>query len=166
MNQCLQVCCSFVLRKDNNNISNLGESVPVTKIPLPMKRDLLFDKKEHARHILFSGTKVIQTRYIGSEKVLAIIINTGNITAKGGLIRSIIYPPPVDYRFEQDSYKFIECLALIAMIGFVYTLITKVCINVVHKIYRAFRNKERARQIALMIIENIFCVYICCQVKI
>uniref|UniRef100_W8BUZ9 Cation-transporting ATPase n=1 Tax=Ceratitis capitata TaxID=7213 RepID=W8BUZ9_CERCA len=107
-----------------------GESVPVTKIPLPMKRDLLFDKKEHARHILFSGTKVIQTRYIGSEKVLAIIINTGNITAKGGLIRSIIYPPPVDYRFEQDSYKFIECLALIAMIGFVYTLITKILRNI------------------------------------
>lgn len=94
-----------------------------------MKRDLIFDKKDHARHTLFSGTKVIQTRYIGSEKVLAIVINTGNITAKGGLIRSILYPPPVDYKFEQDSYKFIECLGLIAMIGFIYTLVTKVCIK-------------------------------------
>ncbi|XP_036234202.1 polyamine-transporting ATPase 13A3 isoform X2 [Bactrocera oleae] len=103
-----------------------GESVPVTKTPLPMKRDLIYDKKEHARHTLFCGTKVIQTRYIGSEKVLAIVINTGNITAKGGLIRSILYPPPIDYKFEQDSYKFIECLGLIALIGFIYTLITKV----------------------------------------
>ncbi|XP_075167305.1 polyamine-transporting ATPase anne boleyn isoform X2 [Haematobia irritans] len=103
-----------------------GESVPVTKTPLPSKRDVIFDKKEHARHTLFCGTKVIQTRYIGSEKVLAIVINTGNITAKGGLIRSILYPPPVDYKFEQDSYKFIEFLGVIALIGFVYTLVSKI----------------------------------------
>ncbi|XP_055922264.1 polyamine-transporting ATPase 13A3 isoform X2 [Eupeodes corollae] len=103
-----------------------GESVPVTKTPLPIKRDLIFEKKEHSRHTLFCGTKCIQTRYIGSEKVLAIVINTGNITAKGELIRSILYPPPVDYKFEQDSYKFIALLGLIAFIGFFYTLITKI----------------------------------------
>ncbi|XP_023167868.2 probable cation-transporting ATPase 13A3 isoform X2 [Drosophila hydei] len=103
-----------------------GESVPVTKTSLPMKRDVIFDKKEHARHTLFCGTKVIQTRYIGSKKVLAFVINTGNITAKGGLIRSILYPPPVDYKFEQDSYKFIQFLAIIACIGFTYTLVTKI----------------------------------------
>jgi len=45
-----------------------GESVPVTKTPLP-KRDVIFDKTEHARHTLFCGTKVIQTRYIGSKKI-------------------------------------------------------------------------------------------------
>ncbi|XP_032308045.1 polyamine-transporting ATPase 13A3 isoform X2 [Drosophila ananassae] len=103
-----------------------GESVPITKTPLPSKRDLIFDKKEHARHTLFCGTKVIQTRYIGSKKVLAFVINTGNITAKGELIRSIIYPPPVDYKFEQDSYKFIQFLAIIACFGFIYTLISKI----------------------------------------
>ncbi|XP_016944123.1 LOW QUALITY PROTEIN: polyamine-transporting ATPase 13A3 [Drosophila suzukii] len=102
-----------------------GESVPVTKTPLP-KRDVIFDKTEHARHTLFCGTKVIQTRYIGSKKVLAFVINTGNITAKGELIRSILYPPPVDYKFEQDSYKFIQFLAVIACVGFIYTLVTKI----------------------------------------
>ncbi|XP_050742833.1 polyamine-transporting ATPase 13A3 isoform X2 [Drosophila biarmipes] len=103
-----------------------GESVPVTKTPLPSKRDMIFDKTEHARHTLFCGTKVIQTRYIGSKKVLAFVINTGNITAKGELIRSILYPPPVDYKFEQDSYKFIQFLAVIACVGFIYTLVTKI----------------------------------------
>lgn len=103
-----------------------GESVPVTKTPLPCKKDLIYDTKEHARHTLFSGTKVIQTRYIGSERVLAVVVNTGNITAKGELIRSILYPPPVDYKFEQDSYKFISLLAIVAFCGFLYTVTTKV----------------------------------------
>lgn len=100
--------------------------VPVTKTPLPCIRDLIFDTREHSRHVLFSGTKVIQTRYIGTEKVLACVINTGNITAKGGLVRSILYPPPVDYKFEQDSYKFIIMLSVVAALGFTYTVISKV----------------------------------------
>lgn len=98
----------------------------MTKTPLPCRRDLIFDLKEHARHVLFCGTKVIQTRYIGTEKVLGIVINTGNITAKGGLVRSILYPPPVDYKFEQDSYKFIMLLSVAAGVGFLFTLVTKV----------------------------------------
>lgn len=58
--------------------------------------------------------------------MLAVVVNTGNITAKGGLVRSILYPPPVDYKFEQDSYKFIMLLGLAAGVGFMYTLFTKV----------------------------------------
>lgn len=102
-----------------------GESVPVTKTPLPHLPNLYYDPKEHARHTLFCGTQVIQTRYFGDEKVLAVVVRTGFTTAKGDLVRSILYPPPVDYRFETDSYKFVTLLAIIATIGFVYTVITK-----------------------------------------
>lgn len=105
-----------------------GESVPITKTPLPCIRDLIFDTKEHSRHVLFCGTRVIQTRYIGTEKVLACVINTGNITAKGGLVRSILYPPPVDYKLEQDSYKLILFLSVLAIGMAIYTFISKVCI--------------------------------------
>ncbi|KAL5289522.1 hypothetical protein ACFFRR_009558 [Megaselia abdita] len=121
--------CDAVLLSGNCIVDEAlltGESVPVTKTLLPLKRGVQFDMKEHGRHVLFSGTKVLQTRYIGSEKVLARVISIGDTTAKGSLIRSILYPPPVDYKFEQDSYKFIALLAAIAGIGFTYSLTQKI----------------------------------------
>ena len=62
----------------------LGESVPVTKTPIPhtasvdSQKETLFDIKEHSKHVLFCGTRVIQTRYYGQEKVKAVVIRTGN----------------------------------------------------------------------------------------
>lgn len=58
-------------------------------------------------------------------QVLAVVIRTGFNTSKGGLVRSIMYPPPVDFKFEQDSYKFVILLAGIASIGVIYTIVTK-----------------------------------------
>nr|XP_023026840.1 probable cation-transporting ATPase 13A3 [Leptinotarsa decemlineata] len=102
-----------------------GESVPVTKTSLP-RVQISYDPKEHGRHTLFCGTRVIQTRYFGNEKVLAIVVRTGFSTAKGSLVRSILYPPPVDFRFEKDSYRFVGFLSLVAICGVVYTVVTKI----------------------------------------
>lgn len=57
--------------------------------------------------------------------MLAVVIRTGFNTSKGGLVRSIMYPPPVDFKFEQDSYKFVMMLAVIATIGVIYTVVSK-----------------------------------------
>jgi magnesium-transporting ATPase (P-type) len=70
--------------------------------------------------------QVIQTRFYGNEKVRAVVLRTGFLTAKGSLVRSILYPPPADFKFDQDSYKFIGILAAIAAIGFLYTHVLKV----------------------------------------
>jgi len=99
----------------------------VTKTSLPNVQTKIFDQKEHSRHTLFCGTQVIQTRYFDQEKVVAVVVRTGFSTSKGNLVRSILYPPPVDFKFEHDSYKFVKLLAGIASIGFVYTILTKVC---------------------------------------
>lgn len=103
-----------------------GESVPVNKTSLPRLSDVLYDPKEDVNHTLFCGTKVIQTRFYGNEKVRAVVLRTGFLTAKGSLVRSILYPPPADFKFDQDSYKFIGILAAIAAIGFLYTLVLKI----------------------------------------
>lgn len=68
---CLMPCDAVLLT--GNCILNesmlTGESVPVTKTPIPSSKEIMYDTKEHARHTLYSGTKVIQTRYFGTEKV-------------------------------------------------------------------------------------------------
>jgi hypothetical protein len=36
-----------------------------------MRNDIFYNSREHARHTLFSGTKVVQTRFYDDEKVTA-----------------------------------------------------------------------------------------------
>jgi len=102
-----------------------GESVPVTKTPLPLRNDIIYHTKEHSRHTLFSGTKVVQTRFYDDEKVMAVVTSTGYMTAKGSLVSAIMYPPPVDFRFERDSYRFIGFLASLASFGLAYNLVSR-----------------------------------------
>lgn len=101
-----------------------GESVPVTKTSLPLCRTL-YDAKEYTYHTLYSGTTIIQTKYHGDQPVLARVIRTGFLTNRGVLIAAILYPPPADFKFDKDSYKFIGILAFIATCGFIYTVISK-----------------------------------------
>ena len=100
-----------------------GESVPITKTSLPRHPPhLLYHSKEHEKHTLRCGTKVIQTRKYRDQVVKAVVIRTGYNTTKGDLVRSILYPPPVDFQFDKDSHKFIGTLALIATAGMFYTM--------------------------------------------
>lgn len=128
-----QLLCDAVLLSGSvimNESMLTGESVPVTKTALlkASSEDVVYCNKAHEKSSLKCGTMVIQTRKAGQEQVTAVVIRTGYSTSKGDLVRSILYPPPVDFQFEKDSYKFIIILALIATVGMVYTL-TKMVID-------------------------------------
>ncbi|KAG7163306.1 cation-transporting ATPase 13A3-like 1 [Homarus americanus] len=100
-----------------------GESVPVTKTPITLSEENeIYLPKKHKRHTLFCGTSVIQTRYYGSAQVLAVVVRTGFNTAKGELVRSILYPRPLDFKFYKDAMKFILLLFFIASIGMSYSI--------------------------------------------
>ncbi|TNN84078.1 putative cation-transporting ATPase 13A3 [Liparis tanakae] len=115
-----------------------GESVPVTKTnlpnPLPGERgeeaDAAYNSEEHKRHTLFCGTHVIQTRYYTGDLVKAVVVSTGFSTAKGQLVRSILYPKPTDFKLYRDAYLFLLCLVAVAGVGFVYSIV----LSVLHKV--------------------------------
>lgn len=50
----------------------------------------------------------------------------GFSTSKGELVRSIMYPKPADFKFERDTYIFVGVLAIIAGMGFIYTIVLEV----------------------------------------
>ncbi|XP_066153910.1 polyamine-transporting ATPase 13A3-like isoform X1 [Euwallacea fornicatus] len=119
--------CDAVLLNGNcivNESMLTGESVPITKTPLDY-HEMPYSLKEDVNHTLFCGTKVIQTRSHENGKVLAVVIRTGFLTTKGELVRSILYPPPADFKFDRDSYKYIAILAGIAVLGVIYTVVSK-----------------------------------------
>ncbi|XP_075058379.1 putative cation-transporting ATPase 13A4 [Mixophyes fleayi] len=103
-----------------------GESIPVSKTPLP-HNDHTMPWKTHSgedfkRHILFSGTEVIQTKSAGHGHVKAIVLRTGFNTAKGDLVRSILYPKPMNFKLYRDAFRFLMILASVAIIGTIYTV--------------------------------------------
>ncbi|KAB7501689.1 putative cation-transporting ATPase 13A3, partial [Armadillidium nasatum] len=102
---------------------SLGESVPVTKTPLTVSDEgEIYSSERHKRHTLFCGTSVIQTRYYGKEQVLAVVVRTGFSTAKGELVRSILFPRSIVFKFYDASMKFIQIMFVISSIGMSYSL--------------------------------------------
>ncbi|GCC22791.1 hypothetical protein chiPu_0001181 [Chiloscyllium punctatum] len=110
-----------------------GESIPVTKTPLPSTVSCSSWKsstEDYKRHILFCGTQVIQSKATSEGEVRAVVYRTGFTTTKGELVRSILYPKPIDFKLYQDAFRFLLCLAAIATIGMIYS----VCILVLNGI--------------------------------
>ncbi|NWT13583.1 AT132 ATPase, partial [Vireo altiloquus] len=103
-----------------------GESVPVVKTALPAggkAAGAAYCPEEHRRHTLFCGTHLLQARPHGGHDVLAVVTRTGFCTAKGDLISSILYPKPVTFKFYTDAVKFVLFLAVLALIGTVYSIL-------------------------------------------
>lgn len=121
-----------------------GESVPVMKTPLPSDREAgstVYSPVEHKRHSLFCGTQIIQSKSFDGEEVIAVVTRTGFYTEKGDLISSILYPKPVGFRFYKDAMKFVLFLAVLAVIGDIYSIVILVY------------NKVSVSQIVVMVLD-------------
>ncbi|XP_070262658.1 probable cation-transporting ATPase 13A5 isoform X6 [Myotis yumanensis] len=103
-----------------------GESIPVTKMPLPHMENTMpwksHSSEDYRKHVLFCGTEVIQVKPTGQGPVRAVVLRTGYNTAKGDLVRSILYPRPLNFKLYSDAFKFIVFLACIGVVGFFYAL--------------------------------------------
>ncbi|OXB63973.1 hypothetical protein ASZ78_014737 [Callipepla squamata] len=110
-----------------------GESIPVMKTLLPLTESpepwKTHSMGDYRRHVLFCGTEVIQAKSSGRGPVRAVVLQTGFNTAKGDLVRSILYPRPVNFQLYRDAFKFIVGLSAIGVLGSIYT----VCVFTYHR---------------------------------
>ena len=118
-----------------------GESVPVSKVPLTTSSMIGLHAAgtevtaDLAKHFLFSGTRIIRIRGSGSNEkneasARAMVVRTGFNTTKGALVRSMLFPKPMGFKFYRDSFRFIGFLAAIAGIGFTFAAVNFVKIGI------------------------------------
>ncbi|ROT85511.1 hypothetical protein C7M84_012527 [Penaeus vannamei] len=96
-----------------------GESVPITKVAIPKESDTMFCEEEHKRHFLYSGTEVLQVR--GGQELPVLVVNTGFYTARGELVRSILFPKPIEHHFYGDFLKLLGVFLLIGLGAMVWS---------------------------------------------
>lgn len=100
-----------------------GESVPVNKIAVDATDQALFDEGRCKRSILYAGTEVIQAKGATfDEAVIGKVLNVGFATSKGQLIKSILYPKPIGFKFYKDSIRFVMLLFCCAVFGMLYSI--------------------------------------------
>ncbi|KAG8445091.1 hypothetical protein GDO86_010020 [Hymenochirus boettgeri] len=104
-----------------------GESIPVTKIPLPHKNNTIPWKmqcgEDYKKHVLFCGTEVIQTKAHGQDLVKATVLQTGFNTAKGDLVRAILYNKCINIKLHREAIRFLFVIAVIVLGAVAYTAV-------------------------------------------
>ena len=99
-----------------------GESLPLAKSALNHVELGGEDEAEEGprrRATLFSGTRVLQS---GKGGARAVVLRTGFATAKGRLIRSILYPKAIGLKFHEDTIKFFCFMSVVALVGMAYAV--------------------------------------------
>lgn len=104
------VCCDTVIVEGGavvNESMLTGEPMPVQRFPVEHMESTTISAKSHKKHILFTGTIVMQSSGGSSDEAessycLGVALNTGPMTMKGSLIRTVLFPEPIDFKFTDQ----------------------------------------------------------------
>ena len=117
-----------------------GEAVPVRKFPLQLpssqwNAENIKIESLKKRHALYMGTSILKAvpkrtsqdnaliSGFHENKVTAIVKATGFSTQKGDLIRTILHPAPIIFKFDRHVTYFLFCMVFYALIAFVVDII-------------------------------------------
>ncbi|KAE9523697.1 hypothetical protein AGLY_015915 [Aphis glycines] len=117
------IACDALLLSGNCIVDEsllTGESEPITKSPPSSIEEFCYSSSSHKHHTLYCGTRILQSRFYAGAQVLALVVRTGSSTAKGNLIRSIMFPKDMDFEFYLDSIKFVLIMFVVATVGMLY----------------------------------------------
>ena len=125
-----------------------GESIPVVKNTLPLSSSY-YNANEDKQYTIFAGTTCIQSRSNQGTHVLGLVTNTGFMTLKGGLVRSMLFPRKSDFKFYTDALKFIVILVIISFVGkdFLHNASANLYIKVLLLIYQLLQRVEFGLQL-------------------
>ncbi|EGZ11612.1 hypothetical protein PHYSODRAFT_376404, partial [Phytophthora sojae] len=97
-----------------------GEALPVNKEPA-VGTGLVTEALARAQFkasCLHAGSIITRVRE-GSDKCRGVVLSTGFSTGRGELFRSILFPKPISFEFERDSYRYLVVLWSIAIAAFI-----------------------------------------------
>ncbi len=108
-----------------------GETVPVSKLDINDDDyvKMLNDNEEDQKYALYAGTKLLRSRPRHGQPAMALVTRTGFLTTKGGLVQSILFPRPNNFRFYRDSMIFVGILGCIAAVGFSVAIVNFVALG-------------------------------------
>ncbi|GAB9476824.1 Ring finger protein nhl-1, partial [Globisporangium polare] len=97
-----------------------GEALPVNKEPASGSGILTETnaRTQYKASFLHAGSTITRVRETSGE-CRGVVLSTGFSTGKGELFRSIIFPKPISFEFERDSYRYLAVLAAIAIAAFI-----------------------------------------------
>lgn len=116
--------CDAILISGNCTVDEsmlTGESVPITKVALAEEPSILYSPKIHRNSTLFCGTRVLHVQATDNAHVKAVVLRTGFSTAKGELVRSILFPKNVNYRLNHDYLKCVVTFFVLGIPCMIYT---------------------------------------------
>jgi cation-transporting ATPase 13A2 len=114
-----------------------GESVPVVKSAIANSGLSMLHSPTNTnkldRHFLFGGTKLIRARVQDENNsgiVRTMVVRTGFNTSKGSLIRQMLFPRVIKFKFLRDAFMAIGVLFFFAFVGLIASVIYFVHIGV------------------------------------
>jgi magnesium-transporting ATPase (P-type) len=119
-----------------------GEPMPIQKFPVEQDCTRLDPHGADLKHFCFAGTSVMQSScdrddaqrhsvaagafsdpLYGGE-ALARVTATGGLTAKGQLVRLVLFPSPIRFAFDTELIKLYKVMLLFCSVLFIYFVIT------------------------------------------